>query len=497
MGFCTSAATTAVGGFEMERTMGLTRRHAELLEARGLDLELLDRLGVESSDRHGADTIAIPYFQDGLAVNHKYRTISGQKQFSQDEGARKIVYNFDCLLDDSLAGQPLIWTEGEVDAWSALQSGFGRVISVPDGAPAEPLGERSTTKYSYLDSLPKAVRDGEHILAVDSDGAGTALLADLSLRLGRARCKWVRYPVGCKDLNDALQRWGQRGVVEAINRAQWMAVEGIYRMSEIPPMLPAEPHDSGFPGLTEHYKLRAGDFTVVSGIPGMGKTAFVNDLVCRMVLRHRWPACFASFEQIPQLDHRRALRSWFGGGLVKDLDADTLRRADEWIDENFVFLVPGEDDRPTLDWLLERAAAAAIRHGVRLVVIDPWNEIEHDRPIEMSLTEYVGSALRQFKAFARKYQVHLIVVAHPAKLRRDHDGKYPVPTLYDISDSAHWANRADVGIIVHRKTDEETTIKVAKSRYHDQIGKPGEVGVHYVWQRSTYEFGPRPKGMPA
>jgi twinkle protein len=82
----------------------------------------------------------------------------------------------------------------------------------------------------------------------------------------------------------------------------------------------------------------------------------------------------------------------------------------------------------------------------------------------------------------------MIVVAHPAKMRREPDGKYPIPSLYDISDSSHWYNKADVGIIVHRKGEEETLIRVAKSRYHDQIGKPGEATVKYIWQRATYEL---------
>jgi twinkle protein len=467
--------------------MTLRRRHAELLDARGIDIELLERLGVTSSDRLGSDTIAIPYFQDGVAVNHKYRTISGPKKFAQDEGAKKLVYNFECLLDDTLSHQPIIWTEGEIDAWSAIQAGFARVVSVPDGAPAEELGNRETTKYAFLDSLPKDARDAEHILAVDNDRAGTALLHDLSLRLGRARCKWVRYPDGCKDLNDVLQKFTSRGVVDVLNRAQWIALSGVYRMSEIPPVEVAIPHESGFPGLSKHYRLRLGDFTVVTGIPGMGKTTFVDDLCCRMVEKYGWPVCFASFEQIPQLDHRRWLQTRHAGAPVKDLTEDEIGLADAWIERNFVFVVAGEDERQTLDWLLARCAEAAIRYGVKMVVIDPWNEIEHERPADMSLSEYVGAVLRQFKAFARKYQVHLVVVAHPAKMYRDKSGKYPVPSLYDISDSAHWANRADVGIVIHRSDEDATIIKIAKSRYHDQIGKPGEVNAYYDWKRSLYK----------
>ena len=68
------------------------------------------------------------------------------------------------------------------------------------------------------------------------------------------------------------------------------------------------------------------------------------------------------------------------------------------------------------------------------------------------------------------------VVAHPAKMQRNREGKFPTPGLYDISDSAHWANKPDIGIVVHREdlTNSETTIRVVKSRYHQAIGRPGD-----------------------
>jgi len=467
--------------------MGLSRRHGELLEARGLDLEVIERLGVSSSGRLGADGIAIPYFRGGRHVGTKYRTIAGEKRFAQDPGSTQILYNRDCLSDVTLEGQPIIITEGEVDCWTALQCGFARSVSVPAGAPSTEVGDRASAKYSFIDDMPAIPDDATIILAVDGDEPGSALRADLALRLGARRCKWVRYPQGCKDLNDALQRYGHRGVVETISRAQWL-VGNVYRMRDIPPVPEAVPHDSGFPGLHEHYRLRVGDLAIVTGIPSHGKSSFVGDIACRMALRHKWPVCFAAFEQNPTLDHRRMLRTWFGGGLVKDLDRETLEKSDRWIDEYFSFVVPDDDSYPTLAWVMERFAASALRYGTRMFVLDPWNELEHDRPNGVSLTEYVGTALRDFKAFARKYESHVVIVAHPAKLRRDPDGKYPIPSLYDISDSSHWYNKADVGIVVHRKNEDETLIRIAKSRYHDQIGKPGDVMVKYIWQRATYEI---------
>jgi twinkle protein len=468
----------------MGESMGLSSRHADLLEARGLDVELLERLSVESCAKLGPDWIAIPYFAGDVLVGVKYRTVSGEKRFQQEPGSAQILYNRDCLTDPALANQPVVICEGEVDCWTALQCGFPRAVSVPAGAPNTEVGDRASAKYFFIEDMPELPEETTFILAVDGDGPGSALRKDLELRLKARRCTWVRYPKGCKDLNDALQRYGNRGVVETLNRAQWI-VGDVYRMSDIPPLPEPEPHDSQFPGLSEHYRLRLGDFCVTTGIPSHGKTTFVHDLCCRMALWHRWPVCIASFEQ-SQHDMRRKLRSWHGQGLDVQLSPEERDKADQWIDQYFSFVVPGNDSYPTLDWLMERFAASALRYGSRLFVLDPWNELEHDKPDGMSLTEYVGKALREFKGFARKYEAHLIVVAHPAKLKRDADGAYPIPSLYDISDSAHWYNKADVGVVVHRRGD-ETLIRVGKSRYHDQIGKPGDVSVRYVWERSTFE----------
>lgn len=41
------------------------------------------------------------------------------------------------------------------------------------------------------------------------------------------------------------------------------------------------------------------------------------------------------------------------------------------------------------------------RHGIRGLIIDPYNEIEHKRPAAMSETEYVSQLLGKVKRFAQ------------------------------------------------------------------------------------------------
>jgi twinkle protein len=471
----------------------LLEHHAKLLSDRGLDVETLANLGVVSSKRLGGDCIAIPYVKGGVVVNHKYRTLGDRKEFGQDAGAVKCLWNRDVLTDDTLAHEPVIVTEGEFDAVAAMMAGFPRTVSVPDGAPKEAIGDGETRKYTYLDDADADLRDvREFILAVDGDGPGAALLHDLSHRLGRARCRWVEYPLArdrsrrLKDLNEVLVEYGIEGVQKTIRRAQYVRVSGVFRMSELPPVPEREPHRIGILGLEPHYNARLGDFTVCTGIPSMGKTAFVNDVCCNLVASHKWPVAFASFEQAPQVDHRRNLRTWHGRKLVRQMDRHEIEAADKWIDQWFSFIVPDEDEDADLGWALERCATAVLRYSAKVVVIDPWNEMDHVRPPDMSLTEYTGFAIKQFKKFAKKYGVHLIVVAHPSKQKKNDDGTFNIPSLYDISDSQHWFNKPDVGLVVHRENEDTTIVRIAKSRYHDTIGKPGDVRFRFI--RDTNRF---------
>lgn len=466
----------------------LLEQHRQILEARGIDGETAEHFGVRSIEPSaaGEEWIAIPYLVNGEVVNWKRRTIAGPKKFFQtaeSEGGRKCWWNYDVLFDQSLARMPLVITEGEMDAMIAYQCGHMRVISAPDGAPAQQVGEdKESRKYTYV-SESLSLLDSENfpviILATDSDGPGVNLMNDLAIRLGRHRCKFVRYPKDCKDLNDAFKAYGHAGVTQSLLRAQWCRVDGIYRMGELPPVADRQIFYLGMHKLDDHFRVRPMDFTVVTGIPGQGKTSLLTDIACRMVTQHGWTVAFASFEQQPQIDHRRNLRTYFNRKKVIYQTEEEREAADAWIDQNFSFIVPNDEDEVTLSWTLERAAASVVQHGSKMIIVDPWNEMDHVKPDPtMSLTEYTSFAIKEFKRFARKYQCHVVVCAHPTKQRKLDDGTYGIPTLYDISDSAAWANKADAGIVVWRgavKGVPKTIIRVAKSRYHDQIGVPGEV----------------------
>jgi twinkle protein len=235
----------------------------DALEARGLGVERLAERGwAVETGRDGGEVLSIPFVRSGISAGEKYRRFSGEPKWMAHWVDGPIAYNEDCLRDPSLFGQPLIVTEGEMDCEAALVAGYAKVISVPNGCGGASGARqeheiREAKAYQWFAQIEPLVRKHvvpEIILATDGDDAGNQLLHELAVLFGKARCKFLKYPrtrntaLGrerLKDLNEVLVEYGPAGVVETINRAQFMRVEGVFRMSELPPLPPQTVFDGG------------------------------------------------------------------------------------------------------------------------------------------------------------------------------------------------------------------------------------------------------------
>lgn len=473
-----SAAITAAGKGDPV----LNENAMQWLDSRKIDVELADRLGLETVARGNGEWIAIPYLRDGKRVNRKYRRID-QKGFSQDsqvDGAVKCVWNEDVLRDRTLDG-PVIITEGEFDAIAAIQCGFARTVSVPDGAPAEVIGNAETAKYSYVEALLDLLHGcNEIIIAADGDAAGANLLEDLAIRLGKARCKFLKYPQECKDLNDALIRYGEKGVIKTIERAQFFEMKGLHKFSDLSPTPPLNVYRAG---LSEDFDRHVGickkHVSVWTGIPNHGKSTIINAVAFEMVRQNNWRIAMCSFEAEPNPQgplHRDAAK-YLAQKPIREVGAEDMDRAGEFLDKNFVFIVPDlSGEAITLDWLIENAQAAVLRHGADMLIVDPWSKLDHEYG-SLSENDYTSVCLKTFQKFARRFNVHVAIVAHPKKIEIQ-SGKFRVPTGYDISGSAHWFNHPELGVTVHRDVDKGhgvALVRVWKSKRHDEMGPTGDV----------------------
>jgi twinkle protein len=467
--------------------------HGQELERRGLSVEAAVRLGWRPCVGPTNDLwISIPYFDNGKRVGTKRRSLTGEKSFNQVPGSAQILWNVDCLRDPALAGFPLIITEGEMDALAAIQSGFPKTVSVPGGAPERDDGEDGL-RWAFLQHAKAELATQKVIvLAVDSDANGSVLQAGLARRLGKSRCQVLHYPTG-KDLNDVLLAQGSEALRDTLAMAVYLPIGGLVRLSEIPERIVKRAVTTCVPGLDAHLRIRRGDLIVVTGPPGHGKSTFVTNVAANLAWYYKATTAIATMESAVVPDLRRVLRTYRAECLERDMSERQKTEADAWIERHFVFLQPGEEEEMTLTWMLERFAAAHHRHDASVCIIDPWNEVSiSDKPVDWTTEQWVSQSLRLIKVFARANDVAMVVVAHPAKMRRDRMGKIPKPGLWDIADSASWANRCDLGVVIYRPDILEagslTEVSVEKSRDHYVLGVPGSVSLAWNPEQSRFKL---------
>jgi twinkle protein len=465
------SATTAAS----QAGQALHPRHSAWIEARGISADLAVRLGLETVERNGAKWLAVPYVENGRTINHKYR-LTSEKRHMMDSDAPLALWNIDCLHDQS--DTPLVICEGEWDAMIAIQLGW-RAVSVPNGAPKagsdDPANEK---RYDCLWRARDALnRVKSIILAVDADEAGLALRQDLLALLGADRCKFVTYPFNCKDLNEVYLECGVETANAVLVNAKPVPVDGLYRLSDFPDMPELRGIPLGINVLDGKIEIIPGTLTVFTGYANMGKTTVVDTVVAHAIMRG-WNVCIGSFETAPKPILRDHLAQTLIGCPKGELARHPQLQAAYQTLEAQVRVISNslnEDLEIDIDQLLDLAKVAAQRDGCKLFVFDPWNELEHKRRREETLTEYVGRAIRAVKRFARTMNVAVWIVAHPTKPAK---GVNQMPSLYDISDSANWSNKADYGLVYHRrdKTVNEGQLAVVKVR----MGLPGECCVETV-----------------
>ena len=198
-----------------------------------------------------------------------------------------------------------------------------------------------------------------------------------------------------------------------------------------------------------------------------------------------WKWAVFSAENLPVERHVASLAEVYSGkpfrkGPQERMTESELAIAASFLDLNFFFLQPAEEQR-TLWHILELAEQLVATERISAVVVDPWNELDHRRPPTLTETEYISQSLSKIRSFARTYNVHVFVVAHPAKLQKDARGGYPVPTPYDIAGSAHWRNKSDCAITAWRDLSshvDEVEVHVQKIRFRE-VGKIGMCRLKY------------------
>lgn len=271
---------------------------------------------------------------------------------------------------------------------------------------------------------------------------------------------------------------------------------------------------AGWEKLKNLYRPRLGEMTIVTGAPNAGKSTWLDDFALRVAVGDEspsgersagWRWLIYSAEQFPPQRHASKLLQKLTGkpfneGPTTRISREEIRAAWPLIDRHFTILDPSFTGC-NLDRILEVAHEINAKRGLEGLILDPFNVISAtSRTKQSSEHEFINEMLVKLRVFAQSERMHIVVVAHPTKLKREEgETEYPVVRPWDISGSGHWFNHADAIVSVWRAMrDEERVLRgeveihVQKIRFQPECGQLGMTRLYF--DRITTRFLEEPRG---
>lgn len=397
-----------------------------------------------------------------------------------------------------IVAAPSLHISGRRYEWG---SGFEKLPEAPQWlVEALRKPEQSPVQYSSVADIPEGARNNTLTSIAGamrrrglSEGAILAAIRVENLQ----RCVPPLSETDVEKIARSIARYSPEAPIQAVEPEYG---EGIYTVNDLSDAVDelyeqglTAGASTGWRNMDQYYTVKRGQWTVLVGVPSHGKSSWLDALMVNLAIQHGWKFCICSPENQPIQRHIASLISQWAGepfsdGMVERMSPKTKDEAKAWVQDHFVFILPMLKDF-TVEGVLDLVSEVKSRRPVDGIVVDPWNELEHSRPANMNETEYVSQSLSFLRKYARAQDLHLWLVVHPTKLQKDRiTGKYPVPTLYDAHGSAHFRNKADMGVVVWRDLEDEslpTQIHVQKVRFKE-CGRVGLAELYY--DRATGRF---------
>ena len=474
---------------EIQKVKAVVNKTLEWFNTRGISKDTLDELKVSTGKEYmpqtgkPENTIQFNYYVGGELTNIKYR--DARKNFKLYKGAEKVFYNIDSIVGH----KDCIIVEGEMDVLALHEAGVSNVISVPNGATL------NTNNLDYLDNCIDYFEDKEKIIiAVDSDAAGQALQAELIRRLGAEVCYLATFD-DCKDANEYLLKYSAKELLSRITNASPVPLENVTTFRDIEDEVTdfvrngfKKGFQIGLSNFDNIFSTYTGQFITVTGIPSSGKSDFVDQMIVGYNKEYGWKTAFASPENAPTYLHAHKLMRKCWGDMPNkgDIGGDKWNQVADHVNNNFFFI---DMERYTLESVLRKGAELVKRKGIKCLVIDPFNKVRDVDCTTEDVNRYTMEYLTKIETFAKKYDVLVMIVAHPTKMYKNSEGQIEEPTMYNIKGGGEWYDASYHGLLVHRDYEAKTTkVKVLKVKFQN-LGENG-AEAFFTWEPRSGCFVP-------
>jgi len=451
---------------EFKNNTTLSEKVVHWFQSRGISQNTLNFMqvgeGLEWMPKMNKEvnTIQFHYFRDGVLVNTKFR--DGAKGFKMVKDAEKIFYN----LDSIKLSTEVVVVEGEIDALSFIEAGYMNVVSVPNGST---LG---TSNLDYLDNCIEYFENKEKIyLALDNDEAGKNTTKEFIRRLGSDKCFLVDFRE-YKDANEYLCKTDKETLLKTIFEAKEVPIEGVSGVADF--LQEFKDHlkngmgkgfGTGIKSFDEIFTTYCSQYIVVTGVPSSGKSDWVDNMCIGYNMQYGWKIAFASPENKPNKIHSAKLLAKICGQWVRyeeQINSSWFDSAINLMHNAFKFI---DLDGYDLEVVLEKARQMIFKFGIKVLVIDPFNKVRLKASLHKRDTEYANDYLLMIDTFCRKYDILIILVAHPRKPSGAEVKGYE-PSFYDVKGGGEFFDMSPHGLLVHRDYNaNKVKVKVLKIKF--------------------------------
>lgn len=477
----------------------LSDKALELFTQRGISQKVVMENKIAMSK--DGQSVIFPYLRNGELINYKQRFLD-KKDFRQGKDAEPIMFNY-----DRCNGQKeIIICEGEFDCMAFEEAGFTNVTSVNQGAPNEndknidKKLECITTCYEMFDNAEKIY------LATDNDANGRRLKDELIRRLGAERCFSVDLN-DCKDANEYLIKYNKLSLSEVIKNAKEIPIDGIFT-AENEKLLMLDSFRNGKKrGQTTHWEdidkawtWRTGEVTIWTGYQNEGKSLFLQSLCLLRAFHDSEKFAFFSPENIPIGDFFDDMIETFVGKSTdpyykhNQMGESEYIQSIDFISEHFFLIYPSKDFE--FETILDKAKYLVRKKGIRHLIIDPYNTVEHKMKMGEREDLYISRFMSELKRFALQNDIGIHLVAHQLTPPKDTNGRYVRPDLNRIKGGGTFSDKADNVNFIWRPnraldfSDTEVIFGSQKIKKQKLTGTPQDIiNINFLRKTNRYYIG--------
>ncbi len=473
----------------------------QFLKDRGITQEVIDNNKVKSS-RDGRGVV-FAYYKNSKVINYKTRAIDSKKFFQAKE-AQPIMYNYDRIKDTA----SVFICEGEMDSLSWEVAGIDFHTSVSQGAPN--VGDKNIDKkLECLNTCSEAFENKKSIyIAVDNDENGRFLQKELVRRFGAERCLLVDFSP-FKDANEVLVQEGVEGLQKRAKNASRPKIDGIFTVDDITESMLDGYRNGQERGSSTYieevdraWTWRAGEVNIWTGYQNEGKSLFLNQLATIKASVDGWKFGVFSPENMPMNDFfNDIIEMYIGKSCDPYYEKNYMSEAEyrqgmDFVKKHFNVIYPKKNF--TLETIFEKAKYLIKTQGIRALIIDPYNTVQHKMNRGEREDLYISRFMSELKRFAVDNNISIHLVAHQVTPQKNDDGRYPKPDVNRIKGGGTFADKADNVLFVWRPdraidfSSRKVTFGSQKIKKQKLVGYPQDIEtISFDIKSSRYSFNGR------